>query len=123
MILAGQLNRVITIQRVTVTRESKYQSSVKEWNDLLIGVRAQVVQKRGDEKLSNTDTEVSTEDAIFRIRYPKLPVGSTPSVLMASDRIVYDGYYWELLPFRELGGSGEKKRILEIPAKRTQGVA
>ena len=123
MILAGQLNRIITIQRATIVRDPEFSSENKEWADLLTNVRAQVVQRRSSAGLSSSNTETPTEDAIFRIRVPRLPAGSDPNVVTDSDRIVYDGHYWDLLPFRDLGGAGLGKRVLVIPAKRSQGVA
>ena len=123
MILAGQLREVITIQRQVVTRDAKYKSTAIRWENLLENVRAHVTTGRGSEQIAGGEYEVSTVRATFRIRNPQLPPGSKPTSLTNKDRILWDGYVWDMLPFRGIGGSGNRFRVLEIPAQRGQGVA
>jgi SPP1 family predicted phage head-tail adaptor len=79
---AGRLDRMITIQRRTVT-ESDSGEPVETWTNLFLRRAASVSPVRGDERLSS-DQLVASEQVEFRIRY-----AASVASLGPKDRIVY----------------------------------
>ncbi len=97
---AGQLDRVITIQRATNTVNA-YGTPVSTWTDVAT-VRAQKVQASTEEYIRGAGASDETV-IVFRTRYL---AGVTNA-----DRIVFDGFIHEIKETKELGrGDGLELR-------------
>ncbi len=100
---AGQLDREITIQRVTT-----HQDRSRSWSDHAAGVPARVIERDGRELLAAGSAEVSLADALFVIRYRE--------DLRTADRIVYQSRNYDIRSIREMSELG-RRRALQIAAK------
>jgi SPP1 family predicted phage head-tail adaptor len=97
---AGQLDRTITIQRVT-NGTSDTGAVVETWATL-VTVRAQQVQMSIDE--SQRQNGATTADIItFKIRYRAVTL---------ADRIVFGGLPYNILQIRDVGPG--RRRVLEL---------
>lgn len=101
---AGQLNRVISIDRLTTTLNEN-RSSVSAWTNIDT-VRAEIVQQSATEFLSGFG-EAESGTIIFRIRY-------MPGITTA-DRVTYAGTAYDLKEVTEIG----RRRGLELRAVAT----
>ncbi|MBO0141594.1 phage head closure protein [Agrobacterium sp. Ap1] len=101
---AGQLNRVISIDRLTTTLNEN-RSSVSAWANIDT-VRAEIVQQSATEFLSGFG-EAESGTIIFRIRY-------LPGITTA-DRVTYAGKAHDLKEVTEIG----RRRGLELRAVAT----
>ncbi len=101
---AGQLNRVISIDRLTTTLNGN-RSSVSAWTNIDT-VRAEIVQQSATEFLSGFG-EAESGTIIFRIRY-------LPGITTA-DRVTYAGKPYDLKEVSEIG----RRRGLELRAVAT----
>ena len=92
MLNAGQMDRLIVIQRSTATRDTVGQEIVT-WSTHAT-VWAHVTPIGGSELLKN-QRDVAPLTSKFVIRYI--------STITEKDRISYDSRYWDILAIRELG--------------------
>ncbi len=90
--LAGKLDRRITIQRKTETRNT-LNEPVEDWNDLAT-VWAQKLGQTGQEFFAN-DQVLSEYRVIFRIRWRR--------DLKDTDRVMFEGRAHDIHSIRELG--------------------
>ena len=109
MLLAGMLDRVITVQRQTIFSDPQYGSELQEWTNLFTNLRARFIPKAASESLqSDTLAESVRVDASFVIRYPRLR-------LTTKDRILFDGSVWDIGGVREV----QRGTVVEITVKRS----
>ncbi len=101
---AGQLNRVISIDRLTTTLNDN-RSSVSAWANVDT-VRAEIVQQSATEFLTGFG-EAESSSIVFRIRY-------LPGITTA-DRVTYAGKAYDLKEVTEIG----RRRGLELRAVAT----
>lgn len=102
---AGQLDRVIVIQRATETL-SEAGAPVVTWGNHLT-MRAQIIEAKTDEVMRNPG-EISEILTVFRTRFAD---DITPA-----DRIAYAGRYFNIKGTKELG----RRAGLEIRALSTE---
>jgi SPP1 family predicted phage head-tail adaptor len=101
---AGKLDRKITLQRSTETRD-EYNEPVKTWATL--ATRSASYEPLSDgEKFSASETAAEAS-ARFVIRW-----SSAVATLNPRDRLLYEGDTWEILRVKEMG----RREGLEITA-------
>ena len=97
MAVIGKLNRVITLQQKSITRDA-YGAEEERWADLRTRPRvwANVMQTGASQDYrSGSDREQNTRNARFRIRYR--------DDVTEAMRVSYDGVYWDIEGIAEWG--------------------
>lgn len=102
----GHMDRRIALQTSTVSVNS-YGERTDSWATYAT-VWAAIIYKGGSEKVSG-DQVSSTNKVEFRIRY-----GSNVSSCTASDRVLYNSQYYQVLAVEEIGRSEGLTLICEL---------
>ena len=105
MYAAGELDKVITIQREVKTPDGMGGNTVT-LTDVVADLRAHVRPKTGGERAAYDSVEASAM-YLFVVRYR--------SDILESDRILWDGKYYNI---RAIMDRGSRANYLEIDAQR-----
>lgn len=100
MIGAGALDRRITVQRATETRDPGTNAVLQSWANHLTDAPASVKTAAGREFLEGAQI-VSERRAVFTIRWAEVAV---------TDRVSFDGRIYNISDVREIG----RRRFLEL---------
>jgi len=90
---AGQLDRVIVVQRYTVVGDDGYGNQIEEWADL-VTLRAQLIQAGTEEYIRDYGQSDETV-IVFRTWFVD---GMT-----TDDRVVYNGLIHDIKEMKEIG--------------------
>lgn len=99
----GKLDKRVTFQEIIIGQNASNEDEEIGWEDLFT-TWAQVEEKSGDE-MYRADKLTDFKDSVFTIRYR---TGITPK-----NRIVYNGFKWNILSIL----NGGRKGFLKITAE------
>jgi len=94
----GTLDRRITIQKRTITRDS-FGDAVESWADWRTSIPARQIYRSGGESFGASEQRVATRTVVFRIRYLSLGDVLDP----AAYRITFGGQVYDVRAIEEFG--------------------